>query len=429
MRQYLVLVFVSVLIFAFFFTYEPQITVEEDQQVEISGIIRRVKNKAEGYDVYIDDILIKHNLEEMPVEGYVGIYKGKQRDINYFSEKYQDKSYTNYLKSQGINYIVYPKEFQTLPQTNIYYIRSRFSNKMEEVLDQMYRGDSPLLKALLYGDNSEIDQDIRKSFSRTGTSHILALSGFHTGIILVMINFLFARIPVRTRGLLGILILVTYSFLTGMRPSIIRATLFFGIYFMSFIFTKKFNVISAALLVASIFIALNPYIIYDLGFVLSFVSVISITVFMPVLKDLKIKGLLSVTLSAQILVMPIVAYNFNIIPVVGLLANLIVVPIIGLMMGILIVSVAFYVAPFSNLLRLFSDATIATTILLKNLAININKVFENLPLAYIENVEIGIFHIIFYYAIILFAYTTWLNYKIEVNHYEIKHLKRFVIKE
>jgi len=428
-RQYSFVIFVIVVLSAFFITYESHPQPEQDFERQSSGIVRDIELKPQTMNIYVDNILIKSYDKEQGInQGDIISYSGKFRDVVYYTQKYDNTSYTNYLKSQRIDYICYPKAIDIVGHENGFYsIRGIMLARMEKYIDDIYRTDSPIFKALVYGDKSELDDYTKTSFSHTGTAHILALSGFHVGIILLFINILLTKLPVRKRGLLSILILVMYGFLTGMRASIVRAVVFFAIYYLAFMKEQRYNLISASFATASLLIACNPYYIYNAGFQLSFASVISIGMMLPYVQKYKIPSFIGITLSAQLLTMPIVVYNFGTMPLLGLCSNFVIIPLISLLMVLFIVSLAVcWLTSFAGGLAFLGKSMVEGVILLKDMTLKINTLFEALPFSYMENLQVEIWKILLYYVIIFVIYNILEIYTIKENNYEFEQLPKII---
>ncbi len=209
-----------------------------------------------------------------------------------------------------------------------------------------------LLQALILGDKSKIDPEIKSTFVDTGVIHVLAVSGLHVGYVLIILLFIsrILRIPWGWNRLAVIVGLLFFVILTGAKPSVLRATLMTGLYILGPVVNrpvKIWNIIAAA----GFFILLfTPGYLFDLGFLLSFTAVISIVYFynlfekiLPVrlrvssIKNKPLKyiwGLFLVSLSAQIGTLPFTAIFFNRIPIISLIANIIIVPTIGVIVAL-----------------------------------------------------------------------------------------------
>ena len=136
---------------------------------------------------------------------------------------------------------------------------------------------------------------------------------------------------------------------------------------------------------------------------------------------------MAVTLSAQILTLPIVVYSFGVMPIFGLAANFAVIPLISLAMALFLVSMIFYAAsaviPFAEF---FAKYISQGAIFVKDMLIQINHMFERLPYSYMENLETEIWKIALYYVIILLIYRLWEIKTVKENIYELEELPKII---
>ncbi len=213
-----------------------------------------------------------------------------------------------------------------------------------------------VFKGLLLGDKQGIDKSLRQDYGRAGVMHILAISGLHIGILLWLLNIVFkgmeqVKYGVIIKSVLILSILWFYALLTGLSPSVVRAVTMFSFVTIG-IHLKRgtyiFNTLFAALFILLLF---NPFYIYNIGFQLSFVAVFGIVLFQPILARLLviehrvlryIWQLLTVSLAAQISVLPLSLYYFHQFPGLFLLSNLVIIPALTFIIsvGILILILA-----------------------------------------------------------------------------------------
>jgi len=218
-----------------------------------------------------------------------------------------------------------------------------------------------LLLALILGDKSTIDENLKNDFAETGVIHVLAVSGLHVGYILIILSILTSMlsIPWGWNKLVIILGLIFFCFLTGLKPSVIRASMMAALYILSPVINRPASVWNIIGFVAIFLLLIEPLYITDLGFILSFAAVISIIYFYNLFERILpnqinpkfiqnsgikfVWGLFLVSLSAQIGTLPITAYYFHKIPIISLIANVIIVPIIGVIVviGFIILGCSF----------------------------------------------------------------------------------------
>lgn len=433
-RRYSAVILVIVVIFAFFYVrFDFKDDVEDislSQKIVLE--IKMAEKTPKNLNIYSNNILVKlyqseSNSSEFSPGDIIEI-NGNLKPAEYYAQKYDNKGYSYYLKSRKVDYICYPSSIKILGHKNdIYSLRGELVLKLEKYIESMYRTDSGIYKALIYGDKSELSEEVKTQFSHTGTAHLLALSGFHVGVILLFINIALGKIPIKIRSFLSMGILILYVFLTGARPSIIRAAAFFGIYYISFLKEARYDLQSCAFITASLMIAINPYYIYDVSFQLSFLSIVAIACFSIIFNKYHIPYAIAVTLSAQLFTAPIVAYNFGVLSILASLSNIVIIPLISLNMTMFIISLL--IAPIfssTSFLKPVLTYYVDSIISFKDFIIQINSLFEKIPLAYMEIKSVEIWKIAVYYAIIFIIYKLWQYRTIKENIYEFKPLPKII---
>ncbi len=250
--------------------------------------------------------------------------------------------------------------------------------------------EQALVKALVLGQRDELDGEQRTAFARSGTIHVLAVSGMHVGLIYVIIRSFFSwaggnrRIRI-LRSLFVLFVLWMYAGITGAAPSILRATIMFSLIAMGDIITRRtehVNSLAAALLLLVLW---DPSMLGNVGFQLSFLAVLGIIMFYKPILDLwtpkqrimrHIWSLAVVSIAAQTLTTPVSLYYFNAFPVWFLPANIVVVSIVGISVWLSIALIMLHWLPWVNELLVW-----LLTILLKVVAA-VTATFASMPLAY-----------------------------------------------
>ena len=216
-----------------------------------------------------------------------------------------------------------------------YAIRDKLIKQLESI--GLKGSELAIISAITLGEKGLLANDVKDTFSAAGVSHILVVSGMHVGFIFLLIMWLMRRISHNRRWLvviMGLIVLWAYALLTGLAPSVVRATFMFSMILLFRIMGEKYRIKHALCLSATILILVNPNQLFNVGFQLSYLAVCGIVYFYPLLYN-KIKTLnskllrwvlqaVAVTVSAQILTMPIVIYNFHQFPVYFIISNLFV---------------------------------------------------------------------------------------------------------
>ncbi len=278
------------------------------------------------------------------------------------------------------------------------------------------------LSAVTLGYKDDLSNELKNAFSASGTSHVLAVSGLHVGIIYFIIISLFSFLGNRGRSFLlkQILVLLTlwaYVFITGMPVSVVRAAIMLTLFSIGSLFHRKgyhYNTLSVA---AFFVLLIDPYYLFDVGFQLSFAAVFAILFFQPKIAKLYtpkhkiatyIWNLMTVSLAAQLGVFPLVLYYFGTFPTYFFVANLMVLPLIGVIIYAAVALTFFSLfatlnISFINLVYTLIQFTLQFTI---KCVLKIIYFFESFPLALINESHIsflqvcllfiGLFSLMFY---------------------------------
>lgn len=226
-----------------------------------------------------------------------------------------------------------------------------------------FEGDHlAVLAALTLGYKEELSADVREQFSVAGVSHILALSGFHVALLAGLITLLSSRLPFKFRGSTFFRLFITltllwgFAFLTGLSASVIRSVSMFSILSASYLFRRQSLTLNTVACTAFFMLICKPLWLFDVGFQLSFIAVVSIIQLQPpihrCLLKLKIKnrwfnGLISTSMAAQVGTLPLVLLYFHRFPTHFLLSNLLVIPLVTLIIYLALLMVVLL--PFSVL--------------------------------------------------------------------------------
>ncbi len=217
-------------------------------------------------------------------------------------------------------------------------LKNYLKQKIEQIFSQRNVG---IFLAVLLGDRSQLRTETRIKFSTTGISHILALSGFHIGIIIAIAVFLLDFLKNKWARLCSITIfLVIYLIAIGSPPSAIRASIMVLAYLYSRNIERKTNLLNLLAFILICILLFEPSMLFSIGFQLSFLAVLSIALFggktelllhklIPSNNEIIrfFRSLFAVTISAQILTAPVVAYYFGYYTFISFFANIVVIPL------------------------------------------------------------------------------------------------------
>lgn len=275
--------------------------------------------------------------------------------------------------------------------------------------------------AMTLGDKSHLTRSQRDLYSISGASHVLALSGLHIGIIymlmVVLVGYKRWRVLRETLLILGIW---AYAFLTGLSPSVTRAATMLTIYSVVGLLGRDRMSLNALALTAILMLAFNPMSLYDIGFQLSFLAVLSILLMYRPLFTLIPERILDaagwgrvrplrwvwamvvVSVCAQIGTAPLTMYVFGRISVYFLLTNFVVIP---LAYAILMLTVLMFAASIWPVAQMWLAGALSTVVGWQNGAVGW---ISALPYSHIEGIVLSRWHVWAIYAVLLLL-ALWLR--------------------
>jgi competence protein ComEC len=265
--------------------------------------------------------------------------------------------YDKYLKSNGITglFISYQTDSINILSNQKDYFKALLHSVRKGIDNVIHDLHTPqtagLLRGLILADRSEIDYETKTEFINSGVVHILAVSGLHVGYVLVIFIFIFGRFGIYLRSILTIIGLLAFMFLTGVPPSVFRATLMAVVIIIAFLSNRSTNIINSISIAAFIILMINPNEIFNPGFQLSFSAVLAIGMLYPYFQKMIFKLHLKhklveyillffgVSLSAQIGTLPFTLAYFSKLSIIALFANLLVIPAVGVIIGIAFITI------------------------------------------------------------------------------------------
>ncbi len=272
--------------------------------------------------------------------------------------------YQKYMKRKGISYSGYagaghwkvvgrdvPNVFREIARI----LQQRLSRTFAR--SGMSGQEYDIIRAILLGDDDTMEPDLKASYAAAGVSHILCVSGMHVGIIFMIIDFILKPLDLfRSTRIVKTVLLVCiiwlYAGITGLSPSVTRSATMFTFVSAGTLMRRSTNVIHSLLASLFILLTINPLLLFEVGFQLSYGAVFGIVWFQPLIAGLlscrtKIGNyfweLLSVSVAAQIGTFPISIYYFGQFPNYFILANLSVITLSFIVMitGILLLAVSW----------------------------------------------------------------------------------------
>jgi len=265
-------------------------------------------------------------------------------------------NYGQYLLDKNIRGLIKnPENVTKMPVTawhfkvgflkSLYYISDKFQESLLKILPEPY---ASFQVGLLLGNRvTQLPDSLTSDFNRTGTTHVVAVSGYNITIIISVLAMCFALFSRRWAFWLTLLTIGVFIVITGGAASVIRAGILGGLAAWGRLEGRRANHLILILVVAFIMLLFNPYQLKgDIGFQLSFLAFAGLIYISPIISELKIinkipgifKTVLSETMAAQVAVLPILIYNFGLVSLVAPVVNILILPVVPTAMALGFVS-------------------------------------------------------------------------------------------
>lgn len=332
------------------------------------------------------------NLEYGDMIQICGNYRKAEGKRNYGGFDYKD--YLKTKKIYGIINVSFVKKIGNRKANKIMMMANDITCKIKNNIDKTFKKETgEILKGLLLGDSSNIEENIKENFRNASMAHILAISGMHISYVVIgftkILNKVIGR---RITKIIVIILLFVYMFLTGFSPSVIRATMMAILMIISNLFYRKNDFWTSISISLFLIIIYNPYLIMNIGLQLSYLGVTGIIIFQKtifkILDNIKIrnkkykrkskikmktlekfKEILSVSISAQITILPIILYHYNTFNpyffISNILVSIIIEPII--ILGFIFIFLSFISKFLSNIVAIFLEIGLQFIIFISNI--------------------------------------------------------------
>jgi competence protein ComEC len=272
---------------------------------------------------------------------------------NFITDQGKVFDYVNYLRKDGILYVMgYPKvEIVSRGNGNkiqsaLFFAKDKFIEKMNSAITGT---ESLFMGGLILGEKASFSQALRQSFVNTGTIHIIALSGYNVTIVAEWIMKLFAKVSFVSKNFgigMGILTIILFIIMTGGSSTAIRAGIMATLALIARATGRNYDVARALILAGVFMILLNPFLlVYDVSFQLSFLATVAVIFLAPRIEKyflwvpefFELRDIVSVTVAAYIFVFPFILYQMGNFSLVALPANVLILPLIPftMMLGFL----------------------------------------------------------------------------------------------
>ncbi|HDQ22850.1 MAG TPA: ComEC family competence protein [Candidatus Uhrbacteria bacterium] len=416
---------------------ENKIYFYNSQQAEFRGIVSQEPDQRE------DKVRLQIKTSEIKINGIWQPVSGKVLATNFLYPQYDygdklqitcllrqpetvnDFAYDKYLARYDIYSLCYYPQISLLEKkqgnfilAGIFHFKNHFVSRLNWILPEP---QASFLAGLLIGAKKSIPADLAEVFNQTGTTHIIAVSGYNVTIIAVFLMLLAQNLSLSRQKAfwLIILILIIFAIITGLQASIIRASIMGALVLLANYLGRVSNIKNVLALAAVLMLLVNPKVlVYDLGFQLSFLATLGLVYLSPVLikltkiENCKLKIVKLIfsdyfitTLSAIILTTPLILYQFGKISLIAPLANILILPFIpiAMLLGFISGLLALIFVPMGQI------AGWSVWLVLSYIIWILEKL-AGLNWAYFEFEKIGLgLMAVLYLAIFIFIYIDWLK--------------------
>jgi len=402
--------------------------------VEIQGIVSEEPDIRDRYCLLTfsaSEIIVNSEKEEVAgtalirVPRYPAYHYGDVLKITGKLEtplQFEDFDYKSYLARQGIYSVIYYPGVEVLdrgqglkPLQWIYSLRERLSASLARALPEP---QGSLAQSILLGLRGNIPDSLYEAFSRTGTAHLLAISGLHISIIIAMLLSFGILVFGRRRSIyiwLTLALIWLYALLAGMHPPIIRAAIMGSLFLIAEYLGRQRSAIIALAFAAAVMVGIQPHVLWSVSFQLSFLAMAGLVFLYPYFQAWGRKGVASlfgarekiaaaggmvtdgfaVTLAAIVAVGPLVAYSFGVVSLVALPATFFSLPALPF-----IIVTAALVAFAGLLASIVAQLLGWLAWLFLSYLIFLVQGFDALPYSSLEVTDVSTWHIWGYYAIL-----------------------------
>lgn len=261
--------------------------------------------------------------------------------------------YNKYMELRQVYHQIYLNQNELLllsdSKTSIYGYADQLRTTInKKLIAAGFKDDTlSIINALLLGQRQTIDKNIYNNYVNSGTIHILAVSGLHVGILLLILNFLFRPLlylkhGYKLRPLIIVILLWSFAVIAGLSPSVTRAVAMFSVISIAMHLKRPTNIYNTLAISAFFILLIKPTFLFEVGFQMSYLAVLGIVSIQPILYKLwqpkfwlldKPWQIFTVTLAAQFGVVPISLFYFHQFPGLFFISNIVVIPFLGLILG------------------------------------------------------------------------------------------------
>lgn len=337
----------------------------KENTVIVQGKIYKIENTAFGTNIYLKGVEVENgeksvsvkrifvNTEKIPNVKIGNIIKvrGKLRKFEEAANKGNFDSRKYYLslgfdgKIEAGTIEVINSDYSGIRQ-GLYELRMEIIERLEKLCSDnngifsIINNKNGIIGAIILGDKTDLDSDIKELYSVSGIAHILAISGLHISFIgMAIYRLLRRRFRFLFSAAVSIPVVLSFGIMSGFGISTIRAIIMFILKIIGEVLGRKYDAITAISLAGLVLLVQNPFVVCNSGFQMSFGAIIAIVLILPIVEEIlntdnKIIKVISANFTISLIMNPILAWNYYELPTFSFLLNIVVVPL----MSVVIVS-------------------------------------------------------------------------------------------
>lgn len=387
-----IIIFIITLLYTNYYPFKSKYTKDDK---EFIGIVTKYEVKEDKITIEIkakEKLLITYKYQDKEFNNlsYGDKIKAKGTLITPSKNTNQNTfNYQKYLYYKKIYYLVEATSINKIANNNnyLYTIKNTLYQKIDKLKSSNY------IKTLLFCDNT-LSKEIKESYRINGISHLFSVSGMHINFFVSIIYLYLNKITYnkRIKYLITNIFIITYLILFP-SSSLLRSTVMSILYSINYLLKLKIKKIDILLLTLGVSLLINPFIIYDLGYIYSYTITFFLVLSSSTLKKKnKINKIIYISLLSFLVSIPITIYNSYEINIISILLNIILVPIISII--ILPLTILTYIFPIlDSILYLFTNTIETISLFISK--INITKIIFPKP---------SLLIIVLYYIIFLQSY-------------------------
>ncbi len=326
-------------------SFEVLDNILEGEDISIEGKVKSISKSEYDYKVIIDVddsvnyLVIFADEPNIAIGNYINV-KGTNKKFSIATNKgnFDEKAYYYGL---GIGIKIKAENYKVIDESknkviiSMLSLRENLTKNIEKLCDSEEAG---CFKAMLYGDKASLDNEIKSLYSDSGIAHILAISGLHISLLGMFLYKGLRKVSgYRASGVISTVFMIAFGIMSGGSISSIRAVIMFCVKLFSQVTGRVYDTRTSLAIAGGYLIIDNPYCIYNTSFQLSFGAIIAIIYLVPAMRSVfktknKIMEAFLVSVSVNIITMPIISFTYFEIPSYSAILNIVVIPLMAIVL-------------------------------------------------------------------------------------------------